>query len=101
MRSTFMIAACFAILIGGQGALAQTPSFTDPQDYCRAVGTIDEPDRRFTGTSIPDWMIEPFVNPQYPRALYGVSWRCVGGNVLVCQNAQSGGEGFIHAYGSD
>ena len=89
MRSAFMIAACLAILIGGTGVFAQTPSFTDPQAYCRAVGTIDEPDQRFTGTSLPAWMTAPFVNPQYPRALYGISWRCMTGSVLVCQNAQS------------
>ncbi len=89
MRSTLIMAACLAVLAGGTGALAQTPSFTDPQAYCSAVGTIDDPDSRFTGDKIPDWMMAPFVNPQYPRAIYGISWRCVAGNVLVCQNAQS------------
>ena len=89
MRSAFMIVVCLAILGGGMGAFAQPASFTDPQAYCRAVGTIDAPDQRFTGTSVPDWMVAPFVNPQYPRALYGISWRCMSGSVLVCQNAQS------------
>ncbi len=89
MRSAFMIAACLAILGGGTGVFAQTPSFTDPQAYCRDVGTIDGPDQRFAGDKIPDWMVAPFVNPQYPRALYGISWRCMTGSVLVCQNAQS------------
>jgi len=92
MRSFFMIVASFVGLTAGTGAagaLAQAPSFTDPQAYCRAAGTIDGPDQRFTGDKIPDWMVAPFVNPQYPRAIYGISWRCVQGNVLVCQNAQS------------
>ena len=89
MRSIFIISACLAALAGGTGALAQVPSFTDPQAFCSAVGTIDGPDSRFTGDKIPDWMMVPFVNPQYPRAIYGISWRCVAGNVLVCQNAQS------------
>ena len=89
MRSAFMISAGLAILTVGTGTLAQTPSLTDPQAYCRAAGTIDGPDQQFTGDKIPDWMVAPFVNPRYPRAIYGISWRCVSGTVLVCQNAQS------------
>jgi hypothetical protein len=88
MRSFSMIVAGFAALAAGTGALAQTPSLTDPKAYCRAAGTIDG-HHQFTGDEIPEWMVAPFVNPQYPRAIYGISWRCVGGNVLVCQNAQS------------
>jgi hypothetical protein len=89
MRGALIIVACLAAFAGRTEAWAQTPTFTDPQAYCAAVRTIDEPDSRFTGDKVPDWMMAPFVNPQYPRAIYGISWRCVGGHVLVCQNAQS------------
>ena len=96
MRSAFMIVACLAILSSGMGAFAQAPSFTDPQAYCRAVGTIDGPDRRFTGTGVPDWIRAAFFTPEQIAAIkagrqpdYGVAWRCVGGEVLACQNAQT------------
>ncbi|TAJ40366.1 MAG: hypothetical protein EPO55_09380 [Reyranella sp.] len=89
MRSLFTIVAGFVALTTGTGAGAQTPTVTDPQAYCRTAGTVDMPDRQFTPDKTPEWMVAPFVNPQYPRAIYGISWRCVSGNVLVCQNAQS------------
>lgn len=89
MRSFPMILAGFVALAVGTGALAQTPSPSDPQAYCSAAGTVDMPDQQFTPDKTPAWMVAPFVNPQYPRAIYGISWRCVNGAVLVCQNAQS------------
>jgi len=96
MRSAFLIVLCLAILSGGTGIFAQTPSFTDPQAYCRAVGTIDAPDRRFTGAGVPDWIRAAFFTPEQIAAInagrqpdYGVAWRCVGGEVLACQNAQT------------
>jgi hypothetical protein len=99
MRSAFMIVASMftglAILAGGTGVSAQAPSFTDPQAYCRAAGTIDGPDRRYTG-AVPDWIRAAFLSPDQIAAIkagrqpdYGISWRCVGGEVLACQNAQS------------
>jgi hypothetical protein len=96
MRRTFMIMACLAILTGGTAAVAQAPSLADPQAYCRSVGTIDAPDQRFTGTGVPDWIRAAFFTPNQIAAIkagrqpdYGVAWRCVRGEVLACQNAQS------------
>ncbi|MDP1838285.1 MAG: hypothetical protein Q8N31_00095 [Reyranella sp.] len=96
MRSAFMIATCLAILGGGTSVSAQSPSFTDPQAYCRAVGTIDGPDQRFTGAGVPDWIRAAFFTPEQIAAIkagrqpdYGVAWRCVQGEVLACQNAQT------------
>jgi hypothetical protein len=95
MRSALLIGAFLAILAGGTGVSAQTPSFTDPQAYCGAVGTIDSPDQHYTG-AVPDWIRAAFLSPDQIAAIkagrqpdYGISWRCVGGNVLACQNAQS------------
>src|SRR5262249_57232029 len=42
------------VLLTASPALAQ--SFTDPVPYCRAVGTIDEPDARYGGPKLPGWM---------------------------------------------
>ncbi len=96
MPRTFMIAACLAILTGGAAVLAQAPSLADPQAYCRAVGTIDAPDSRFTGTNVPDWIRAAFFTPEQIAAIkagrqpdYGVAWRCVRGEVLACRNAQT------------
>ena len=89
MRSFLMIFAGFAALTAAADAGAQTPTVPDPQAYCRTSGTVDMPDQQFPPDKTPEWMMAPFVNPQYPRAIYGISWRCVGGYVLVCQNAQS------------
>ena len=89
MRSFFMIVAGFVALTAGTGAGAQTSTVPDPQAYCRTAGTVDMPDQQFAPDKTPEWMVAPFVNPQYPRAIYGISWRCMSGAVLVCQNAQS------------
>ena len=89
MRSFFMIVAGFVALTAGTGAGAQTSTVPDPQAYCRTAGTVDMPDQQFAPDKTPEWMVAPFVNPHYPRAIYGISWRCMSGAVLVCQNAQS------------
>jgi hypothetical protein len=96
MRSLSFVATCMAILIGGTGAWAQNPVFAEPQTYCRAVGTIDGPDQRYTGTGVPDWIRAAFDTPKQIADIkagrqpdYGVAWRCVGGEVLACQNAQT------------
>ncbi len=66
-------------------------SFSDPFAYCAAVGTIDQPDARYTGPKVPesiaqglkkasgaaaDAPLEPFTN--------GSFWRCVDGKVVAC-----------------
>jgi hypothetical protein len=66
-------------------------SFSDPFTYCTAVGTIDQPDTRYTGPKVPesiaqglkkasgaaaDAPLEPFTN--------GSFWRCVDGKVYAC-----------------
>jgi hypothetical protein len=96
MRFLSIIVACLVVLTDGYGPLAQTLSFNDPQAYCRAVGTIDAPDSRFAGTGIPDWIRAAFFTPEQIADIkagrqpdYGVAWRCVRGEVLACQNAQT------------
>ena len=96
LLSISIIAACLVVLTDRHGPLAQTQSFTDPQAYCRVVGTVDAPDSRFTGTGVSDWIRAAFFTPDQIAALkagrqpdYGVAWRCVAGEVLACQNAQT------------
>ena len=93
MRGPFILVLMSAFL---GSAAAQTHSFTDPQAYCRAVGTIDDPDARYTGRDVPDWIRAAFYTPGQIADIkagrqpdYGVAWRCVGGEVLGCQNAQT------------
>jgi hypothetical protein len=98
MRGKIISFALLAVLTGGVPAAAQQGQpFTDPAAYCRAVGTIDAPDARYAGTNVPDWLLKAYFTPQDIAAArkqgrlpaYGVSWRCVKGDVLVCQNAQT------------
>jgi len=64
---------------------------TDPFAYCRAVGTVDKPDRRWTGPAVPDAVIEGLIRAadlpvevprdQLRRATF---WRCMDGHVYAC-----------------
>jgi hypothetical protein len=70
---------------------ASNATFTDPFAYCRAVGTIDAPDARYTGPRVPpsvarglqkafaappDGPLEPFLESSF--------WRCMDGKVYAC-----------------
>jgi len=62
----------------------------DPVPYCRAAGTVEAPDVRYTGPAVPDWMAAavrakvgaPAYMPlePYRRA----AWRCADGAVVAC-----------------
>lgn len=70
-----------------------TPStFTDPFAYCAAVGTMDKPDTRYTGTPVPDAIISGFkqaaglqssteADDQFRKSTI---WRCMDGKVYAC-----------------
>ncbi|MBK6973233.1 MAG: M23 family metallopeptidase [Sterolibacteriaceae bacterium] len=60
---------------------AQT--YQNPFAYCKAVVTIDMPDKRYTGTEPP---------PAVANALghTAVTWRCADGQVLGCYGGASG-----------
>jgi hypothetical protein len=60
-----------------QGTLA---AFTDPFSYCAAVGTVDEPDSRWTGEPVPPAVAGFF--GEEPGGSY--FWRCFEGTVLGC-----------------
>jgi len=68
------------VLLTASPALAQ--SFTDPVPYCRAVGTIDEPDARYGGPKLPGWMAAKLgLQPSQGNMM---EWRCADGAVLAC-----------------
>jgi hypothetical protein len=78
MRALFLAAA--VLLFAAPAALAQ--SFSDPVPYCRAVGTIDRPDARYTGPKLPGWMAAQ-LHLQPDQAKF-MEWRCAQGAVLAC-----------------
>src|SRR5215813_10101554 len=57
-------------------------SFSDPVAYCKAVGTIDKPDSRYTGPKLPEWMARDLnLKPDQDKFM---EWRCAKGVVLAC-----------------
>lgn len=74
-----------ATAAAGQGAIS------DPFAYCAAVGTVDEPDARYSGPAKPDAVIKgimkaldmPSDAPAEPFVETTV-WRCMGGKLLAC-----------------
>ncbi|MFN8498544.1 MAG: hypothetical protein U0641_11890 [Anaerolineae bacterium] len=69
----------------GQGTIA------DPWTYCKAVGTIDEPDARYVGPANPEAValslfrsqISPD-KPMDPQVVKSTTWRCADGKVVAC-----------------
>ncbi len=71
---------------------ATLASFTDPFAYCASVGTIDTPDARYTGTPVPDAIINGFKQAAgltsstepIDQLRKSTIWRCMDGKVYVC-----------------
>lgn len=65
-------------------------SFLDPFAYCAAAGTIDVPDDRYTGTDLPDSVVQAMVRQGIvsadapPDFQKNAVWRCMDGNVWLC-----------------
>lgn len=87
-----LLAVALMLALGSGSALAappkSRPAFTDPVAYCRAVGTVDRPDRRYRGPKDP---------PSVMRAVgasadeEGVAWRCYRGRLLACDGTGTTG----------
>ncbi len=111
MMRIALIAASLILLTAACSATATTPAppvpnppptsgpisptsatFTDPFAYCVAVGTIDTPDARYTGTPVPDSVIARYkqaANLQSSTEPLDVLrkttiWRCMDGKVYAC-----------------
>lgn len=90
-RVVWLLAALLIFAAVPPMARAEEKRYTDPFSYCAAVGTIDQPDDRYTGEPVPtaiaeglraafglgsDHPLEPFL-----RATH---WRCMAGKVFAC-----------------
>jgi predicted small lipoprotein YifL len=92
LLSTIILAGCTS----KQPLLLPTStpqSFTNPVAYCAAVGTIDQPDARYTGESVPDVVIQTLMNvfnapADVPPEIYADPqrsfWRCMDHKVYAC-----------------
>jgi len=67
-------------------------TFSDPFAYCAAVGTIDQPDERYTGARITESILKGFQKAAEldasaePSDVFEQStiWRCMDNNVYAC-----------------
>jgi hypothetical protein len=63
-------------------------TFDDPLAYCAAVGTIDQPDSRYTGPRAPEvvraGLGATFGNPNAVLPAQGIFLRCMDGRLLAC-----------------
>jgi CubicO group peptidase (beta-lactamase class C family) len=65
-------------------------SYSDPFAYCATVGTVDTPDERYSGTKMPDSLIEGMirqgiVSADAPQEFQrNAVWRCMNKSVWVC-----------------
>ncbi|MCL4560967.1 MAG: hypothetical protein M1281_10170 [Chloroflexi bacterium] len=67
-------------------------TYSDPFAYCAAVGTIDIPDGRYTGTQVPEEIITGFKKAAgleastEPMNMFQKTtiWRCMTGKVYAC-----------------
>ncbi len=82
MTMTRMFLPAVILVLWASPVFAQK-TYSDPVAYCKAVGTIDKPDARYTGPKLPAWMAKQ-LNMQPDQAKL-MEWRCAGGAVLACQ----------------
>jgi len=59
-------------------------TFSDAFEYCLAVGTIDAPDSRYTGPSVPDAVKEGLRKLGRWTSEAATVWRCMDGKTLAC-----------------
>jgi hypothetical protein len=70
--------------------VATGESYDDPFAYCAAVGTVDEPDARYTGEELPDVIAEgiraAFDAKDVDLEVFqrGTVWRCMDHEVYAC-----------------
>lgn len=93
-----LIAACCLGLAACAAAGASRPPaahaaagrWSNAFGYCRAVGTIDAPDDRYTGPEPPPAVVAGLmkilglVPAAGPAVAGGMSWRCMDGAVYAC-----------------
>jgi hypothetical protein len=67
-----------------------SPSNSDPFVYCAAVGTIDTPDERYNGATMPEPIVQGMIQQGIVSAdaplefQQSAVWRCMNSSVWVC-----------------
>ena len=91
-----LLAACVPQATGAPTSVAspsagEQAQFTDPFDYCAAVGAIDAPDARYTGPDTPEVIVNDLrkvlgTPDDAPMEWFveGTFWRCMDGKVWAC-----------------
>ena len=69
---------------------SETKSYSDPFLYCAAVGTIDSPDKSYTGKKIPEILVQDLIDLKLvtkdaPKDIQeNAVWRCMNKSLLIC-----------------
>lgn len=87
---TFLVASCGGEG-GGDSAQDSDETFTNPFQYCEAVGTVDEPGANYTGEKVTTYIAQQlkgeFGAPEsVPIEAFekGTYWRCMDGSLYAC-----------------
>ncbi len=93
LNRSIMILIVVIVLVGAactaSGKLGQ-PAYDDPFAYCGAVGTIDTPDEGYTGSKMPDSIVQSMIKQGVVSAdaplefQQNAVWRCMDSKVWVC-----------------
>jgi hypothetical protein len=97
MRRCLLRIGLLASLLPPAQAQAADSASADASAYCQAVGNIDAPDARYTGSKVADWMIPALYTPDELKAqkrakvdpARAVVWRCMAGKVFACVQGNS------------
>jgi hypothetical protein len=92
LNTLIVLSMILVLFLGACSApgTAGAQQYTDPFAYCAAVGTLDTPDARYTGTQMPDSIVqglidEGVVTADAPADLQkNAVWRCMDGHVWAC-----------------
>lgn len=96
IKSVVGLSLVVVLFIGACSAPASptaTPEqslYSDPFDYCAAVGTIDAADERYNGPAMPDSIIQGLIQQGIvstdapPEFQKNAVWRCMDGQVWAC-----------------
>ncbi|MGH8274857.1 MAG: hypothetical protein ACRES9_11520 [Gammaproteobacteria bacterium] len=90
--TTSVVPAATSASPGASLAAGAARTYTSPFTYCRAVGTIDSPDSRYSGPNPPPvviaGLIKAFGAPPSATSTqaftHGTYWRCMGDAVYAC-----------------
>jgi hypothetical protein len=97
MRQVLSVVTAFITICSAETAVFAQASLSDPEAYCKAVGSIDEPDSRYQGPAVTPTMARAFnttvaaleIDQGGGKKLSRLEWRCMDGVVLACVTLNS------------